>query len=146
MLHTHLHAETKQRQFILLLSPHCALALISTVQQGPFYAFTESFSLEDIQMIFNVLFFFLRNAYYLWERLDVHRTNSSLISRLQKEGSLTWKFFSDPESSAAEQRVEERRAAGLKCEINHPQTYFCSIKGSFKAGVKVHYIVSFNGI
>lgn len=57
MLHTHLHAQTKQRQFILLLSLPCALAPISTVQLGPFHAFTESFSQEDIQMIFNVLFF-----------------------------------------------------------------------------------------
>lgn len=54
--YTHWHAQSKQRHFILLLSLRCALAHISTVQQG-LVPLTEPFSQEDIQMIFSGFFF-----------------------------------------------------------------------------------------
>lgn len=116
--HTHLRAQAKQRLFILLLSPHCALAHISTVQQGPFYAFTESFPPEDIQMIFTVFRFSLRNALLMGEAGCAQN-----IKRPYLEAAKRGKpDISDPESSATEHRVEGQRAVGLKCEINNPNT------------------------
>lgn len=66
-----------------MLSLHCALALGS---KGSFHAFKGSFSQEDIQMIFKVIFFFSKKCILLMGEAGCSQNKQQSYLKTAKRG------------------------------------------------------------